>query len=387
MTETEKDDITEEDTRPDKPSALGQPSPVALSLSSKEGGIAETLADDIGRCHWPITGTTKTEPVGLTKEPAFETIAENIAYDIADDIADKDIVEAETQPHRLRDLGRHHDITNKPEEDTRPRPTMQAWQQHRAEAKAKQWWLKLAPKQGNTSCTPPPEPVASASDRRTTARTSCTPPPEPVTPVADTPSEPGWRPLTSSESDRLRFSAECWTDLKDIIRGYCVQTIMGLIWFKPHDAGMGQFPVDQLTTDSWREQFTRDHPCFGSRYGISYCIIDPASLCFGYWAGESPPAPPGGLPAPPGLPEPHADHMPLGKTPPSWTRSKESQESLKKIEKGIGEIEERMNFLYNQSGHMLNLLKAQSEQISTQRAQIKEQSEQMKVLKSLLPLA
>ena len=84
------------------------PSPVALSLS-KEDGIAEPLAEAIVRCHRPTTRTNKTEPVGLTNadddddktKQALETIAENID-DIADNIADKDIVDAETQPHRLR---------------------------------------------------------------------------------------------------------------------------------------------------------------------------------------------------------------------------------------------------------------------------------------------
>ena len=84
------------------------PSPVALSLS-KEDGIAEPLAEAIVPCHRPTTGANKTEPVGLTKadddddktKQALETIAENID-DIADNIADKDIVDAETQPNRLR---------------------------------------------------------------------------------------------------------------------------------------------------------------------------------------------------------------------------------------------------------------------------------------------
>ncbi len=44
-----------------------------------------------------------------------------------------------------------------------------------------------------------------------------------------------WRPLTSSDSDRLRCSAEDETDDNDIIRGYFVGTINGMFWFKPHD--------------------------------------------------------------------------------------------------------------------------------------------------------
>ena len=82
-----------------------------------------------------------------------------------------------------------------------------------------------------------------------------------------------WRPLTRSEVHRFRFSSEDRNDHKDIIRGYCVHTIMGMRWFKPHDNGMGQFPVDGLNI--LREQFTRDHPNIALQHGLSYCIIDP----------------------------------------------------------------------------------------------------------------
>jgi hypothetical protein len=80
-------------------SALGQPSPVALSLSSKEDDIAD-LAEAIVRCHGPTTRTNTTEPVGLTKADD-----DDVAGETDDDEtkpALETIVEAETQPHRLR---------------------------------------------------------------------------------------------------------------------------------------------------------------------------------------------------------------------------------------------------------------------------------------------
>jgi len=89
-----------------------------------------------------------------------------------------------------------------------------------------------------------------------------------------------WRPLTRSEVHRFRFSSEDRNDHKDIIRGYCVHTIMGMRWFKPHDNGMGQFPVDELNI--LREQFTRDHPNIALQHGLSYCIIDPPHLKSSY---------------------------------------------------------------------------------------------------------
>jgi hypothetical protein len=51
--------------------------------------------------------------------------------------------------------------------------------------------------------------------------------------------------------------------------------------------------------------------------------------------------------------------------------SKESTESLKKIE-------DYMKFFNNQSGHILNLIKAQGEQLKVQSEQIKAQSQQIK---------
>ena len=87
-----------------------------------------------------------------------------------------------------------------------------------------------------------------------------------------------WRPLTSSDSDRLRCSAEDETDDNDIIRGYFVDTIMGMFWFKPHDKGMGQFPVNYLISESWAEEFTREYPNIWLKHGVSYCFIDPPHL-------------------------------------------------------------------------------------------------------------
>jgi hypothetical protein len=87
-----------------------------------------------------------------------------------------------------------------------------------------------------------------------------------------------WRPLTSSDSDRLRCSAEDETDDNDIIRGYFVGTINGMFWFKPHDKRMGQFPVNYLISESWEEEFTREYPNIWLKHGVSYCFIDPHHL-------------------------------------------------------------------------------------------------------------
>ena len=87
-----------------------------------------------------------------------------------------------------------------------------------------------------------------------------------------------WRPLTSSDSDRLRCSAEDETDDNDIIRGYFVGTINGMFWFKPHDKRMGQFPVNYLISESWEEEFTREYPHVWLKHSVSYCFIDPPHL-------------------------------------------------------------------------------------------------------------
>jgi hypothetical protein len=84
----------------------------------------------------------------------------------------------------------------------------------------------------------------------------------------------------------------------------------------------------------------------------------------------APPRPPG-LSAPPAPPAP-----PSLSAPPSTSLvghcqvSKESAESLKKIE-------DCMKFFNNQSGHILNLIKAQGEQFKVQSGQIKAQSRQI----------
>jgi hypothetical protein len=84
----------------------------------------------------------------------------------------------------------------------------------------------------------------------------------------------------------------------------------------------------------------------------------------------APPRPPG-LSAPPAPPAP-----PSLSAPPSTSLvghcqvSKESAESLKKIE-------DCMKFFNNQSGHILNLVKAQGEQFKVQSGQIKAQSRQI----------
>ncbi len=103
-----------------------------------------------------------------------------------------------------------------------------------------------------------------------------------------------------------------------------------------------------------------------------YCAAFP--LCLSYGGCTSPPAPPG-LPAPPRKP---GGALPA-KAPPGASLVGPCQLSEEAKESSLKNIEDGMKFFNNQSGHTLNLIKAQGDQFKVQSAQIQALSEQLKV--------
>ena len=388
-----------------------------LTYGTAQGNRRIKLYDEAGKINPRYAYSPKAPPPTETEKDAItEILADAMTETEKDDITNKP--EEDTRPmptlqawqqqplqawqgQHCRDLGRHHDITNKPEEDTRPRPTLQAWQQHRAEAKAKQWWLKKAPKEDNTSCTPPPEPQPASSYAVFPVRFGHWAGESPRAP----PGLPAPAGFASTTNQRL---------LQADILNLCHRQI--------EEASSPAIPVKKTTSDVERtgtptgaehhldappapqpvKKTTSDVERTGTPTGAEHtldALLAPLGL---------PEEPLLGLPEPDTrttimgvdhLPVPRADRWPPGLTPPGWTYSKESKVSIKNIEEDMKEakvsiknIEEDMKFIRNQTGHILNFLKLQSEQIHRQGAQLmllelqikEQQSEQMKEIISSL---